>query len=134
MQTKLFSPCLASFIIKSSSESLSLNFTDKTCQDCGQLRPFTVKRTYTATNRVILVGINCKNWKDSSMRLAFRQVTRFGSDYLWKVTKMHWFFFCQIIMWSPMNSNVSNECSVNEFLNGFFSPSKIVTARLEITR
>ena len=96
MQTKLFSPCLASFIIKSSSESLSFNLAHKTCQDCGQLRPFTVKRTLGATNRVKTDTIEFFFQENPSMRLASRSIWRFWRHAFSEKSKRKK-KFCQII-------------------------------------
>ena len=49
----------------------------KTCQDCDQLRPFTVKRTCPAKSRIKTDTIEFFFQEDSSMDLAFRLIRRY---------------------------------------------------------
>ena len=42
-----------------------------------------------------------------------REIVRVGLKRLWKVAKSSEYFFCQIIMGSPLNNNVSKGRSVN---------------------
>ena len=50
----------------------------KTCQDCDQLRPFTVKRTCPAKTRIKTDTIEFFFQEDSSMDLTSRMIWRFG--------------------------------------------------------
>ena len=50
----------------------------KTCQDCDQLRPFTVKRTCPAKTRIKTDIIEKKFQENSSMDLASTMIWRFG--------------------------------------------------------
>ena len=119
----------------------------KTCQDCDQLRPFTVKRTCPAKNRANSDIIESFFQEDPCMDLASRLIWRCFIEtpsnesarkskfcqIIWVTFITLWFheffqlllilssskilcrFFCQIIMGSPLNSNVPDGCSVSWF-------------------
>ena len=116
----------------------------KTCQDCDQLRPFTVKRTCPAKNRANSDIIESFFQEDPCMDLASRLIWRCFIEtpsnesarkskfcqIIWVTFITLWFheffqllsilssskilcrFFCQIIMGSPLNSNVPDGHSV----------------------
>ena len=116
----------------------------KTCQDCDQLRPFTVKRTCPAKNRANSDIIESFFQEDPCMDLASRLIWRCFIEtpsnesarkskfcqIIWVTFITLWFheffqlllilssskilcrFFCQIIMGSPLNSNVPDGRSV----------------------
>ena len=116
----------------------------KTCQDCDQLRPFTVKRTCPAKNRANSDIIESFFQEDPCMDLASRLIWRCFIEtpsnegvrkskfcqIIWVTFITLWFheffqllsilssskilcrFFCQIIMGSPLNSNVPDRRSV----------------------
>ena len=117
----------------------------KTCQDCDQLRPFTVKRTCPAKNRANFDIIESFFQEDPCMDLASRLIWRCFIEtpsnesarkskfcqIIWVTFITLWFpeffqlllilssskilcrFFCQIIMGSPLNSNVPDGRSVD---------------------
>ena len=117
----------------------------KTCQDCDQLRPFTVKRTCPAKTRIKTDIIESFFQEDPCMDLASRLIWRCFLEtpsnesarkskfcqIIWVTFITLWFheffqlllilssskilcrFFCQIIMGSPLNSNVPDGHSVH---------------------
>ena len=74
----------------------------------NERKPFTAKTTWFSKTRIKSNVIDWKSWKDSSMRLASREIIRVGSKQVKSIEsdKIFWIFFCQIIVGSPLNSNV----------------------------
>ena len=131
----------------------------KTCQDCDQLRPFTVKRTCPAKNRANSDIIESFFQEDPCMDLASRLIWRCFLEtpsnesarkskfcqIIWVTFITLWFheffqllsilssskilfrFFCQIIMGSPLNSNVPDGRSVYALLDQSMTEAVFLT-------
>ena len=131
----------------------------KTCQDCDQLRPFTVKRTCPAKNRANSDIIESFFQEDPCMDLASRLIWRCFIEtpsnesalkskfcqIIWVTFITLWFheffqllsilssskilfrFFCQIIMGSPLNSNVPDGRSVYALLDQSMTEAVFLT-------
>ena len=80
----------------------------------NERKPFTAKTTWFSKTRIKSNVIDWKSWKDSSMRLASREIIRVGSKQVKSIEsdKIFWIFFCQTITGSPLNSNVPEGLSV----------------------